>query len=353
MNRSLLVFVSVVFFTLRLDAQTCQTNATTTNFFTTCDGGPSYNDPDDYTIRIRNGETMIINGDVTITGTLTINMLGASALVIVQSPHTLEAGNIIFTGSATTGKVLEVDGAITVDQTLDFGDFNVDVDGSGSIDAMTIDNADNVDCSGDGDCPMITSTSCDDGASGTFCNDVLPIELTFFRVEPTGSNVVLKWQTASEENNDFFTIERSVDARQYEVVAIMKGAGTSFSSTDYAFPDTNPVFGTSYYRLKQTDFDGRYEYFGPIPVFFTQVDASLIKVFPNPVKPGQSVEVITGADNNEPVGVRVLDLQGKMLYRSRASGSVSSVLLPNFSPGIYLVEVTAGGLKKMERLSIQ
>ena len=66
--------------------------------------------------------------------------------------------------------------------------------------------------------------------------------------------------TATEVNNDFFTVERTLDGITYEEILQMPGAGNSFSPITYIAYDNEPLPGTSYYRLKQTDYDGSYEY---------------------------------------------------------------------------------------------
>lgn len=91
---------------------------------------------------------------------------------------------------------------------------------------------------------------------------ILPIELNFFELKSNDQyQVEIHWQTASEKNNDFFTIERSQDGIEFDKIAQIKGAGTSRESLNYMFTDYSPLMGTSYYRLRQTDFDLREEAF--------------------------------------------------------------------------------------------
>ena len=100
-----------------------------------------------------------------------------------------------------------------------------------------------------------------DGA--TPANTLLPVELLNFdaRVVRNQTAVSLEWETATELNNDYFTLERSADGFAWEILGTKDGAGTSVKSIFYDFIDENPLAGISYYRLKQTDFDGAYEYF--------------------------------------------------------------------------------------------
>jgi hypothetical protein len=122
-------------------------------------------------------------------------------------------------------------------------------------------------------------------------NTVLPIELMFFTSQVTSQNtVLLNWATASELNNDFFTVERSLDGLTWEVVEFVNGNGTTPLRNDYNSKDVRPYIGLSYYRLKQTDFDGTFEYSNIVSVFVASTDQELIKVV-NII--GQTVDINT------------------------------------------------------------
>lgn len=111
----------------------------------------------------------------------------------------------------------------------------------------------------------------------------LPIELIDFTANVGELNLVeLAWQTASEINNDYFTIERSLNARNWEEVDRIDGAGNSNKVLSYTYTDDSPYSGTSYYRLKQTDFDGQYSY---SPIRAVKIDSEgdvNIEIYPNP-----------------------------------------------------------------------
>lgn len=89
----------------------------------------------------------------------------------------------------------------------------------------------------------------------------LPITLSDFNVNCSEGNAVISWTTAAEINNDFFTIEKSNDAVNFYPIGQVQGAGNSNSILTYFFTDNNSTSGVAYYRLKQTDFDGQFEYF--------------------------------------------------------------------------------------------
>ena len=108
----------------------------------------------------------------------------------------------------------------------------------------------------------------------------LPVELLNFNAVMNNRIVDLTWQTASEHNNDFFTVERSADGFNFEPILYKDGAGNSTTLLSYSDKDVQPLEGVSYYRLKQTDFDGAFEY-SEIRVVSTSDDAQVL-VYPNP-----------------------------------------------------------------------
>lgn len=89
---------------------------------------------------------------------------------------------------------------------------------------------------------------------------LMPIELTMWTATSLEESVLLEWTTASEENNDYFAIERSIDGVTWKILGNVGGAGTTSATHYYSFEDTKPVSGISYYRLKQVDFNGEYTY---------------------------------------------------------------------------------------------
>jgi len=96
----------------------------------------------------------------------------------------------------------------------------------------------------------------------------LPVELMSFSYKSSPEFLELEWVTATEINNDFFTIERSSDLYAWEIVGYVQGVGTTSEMQHYSYRDHSPREGISYYRLKQTDFDGKFEYFDPLSVIY-------------------------------------------------------------------------------------
>jgi hypothetical protein len=108
----------------------------------------------------------------------------------------------------------------------------------------------------------------------------LPVAFLSFNAKLKNTVVELSWQTANEINNDYFVIERSIDGKIWESMDTIKGAGNSSNVLNYANSDNNPLSGTSYYRLKQVDFDKNFSYSNIAVVNFDGI--KIIDLFPNP-----------------------------------------------------------------------
>ena len=91
-------------------------------------------------------------------------------------------------------------------------------------------------------------------------NGPLPVQLIEFKAECDNRKTVLNWTTASETNNEFFTLEKTMDGKFYETVGKITGAGNSTCLLNYELTDLTDNYSTTYYRLKQTDYDGKFEY---------------------------------------------------------------------------------------------
>ena len=130
----------------------------------------------------------------------------------------------------------------------------------------------------------------------------LPVELTSFDAKQDGVNVELIWVTSSEVNNDFFETQRSKDAINWETVAIIEGAGNSNVPIKYSIYDNRPYIEASYYRIKQSDFDGTETYSNKIRVNNMNIANTIIGIYNlsgNPVDITTSgVVIIAYSDNS-------------------------------------------------------
>ncbi|MCW5898299.1 MAG: hypothetical protein KIT10_03430 [Flavobacteriales bacterium] len=137
----------------------------------------------------------------------------------------------------------------------------------------------------------------------------LPISLLYFDAKAVDNTFVrCTWATVSEQNNDFFTVERSRDGITFEEVGQVPGAGTSITTLHYAFDDQRPYSGVSYYRLRQTDYDGTATWSQTVPVMISP--AVDIAVFPNP---NQGQFTIARSDADEDLHIHLLDGAGRLV----------------------------------------
>ena len=118
----------------------------------------------------------------------------------------------------------------------------------------------------------------------------MPVELNTFIANTTTYSIELNWTTSSEANNNFFTVEKSLDGSSFSQLIKIKGTGNSQSIKNYKTVDQHPTNGINYYRLKQTDFNGNYKYFSIIKVFYEGYGQTVVK---SSIKPNPATESIT------------------------------------------------------------
>ncbi|MBL7765021.1 MAG: T9SS type A sorting domain-containing protein [Chitinophagaceae bacterium] len=161
----------------------------------------------------------------------------------------------------------------------------------------------------------------------------LPVELISFTGEVKMNTNVLEWSTANETNNEFFDIERSADGIYFETIGRKIGAGTTQELTTYSFVDMQPLQGINYYRLKQTDMDGKHTY---SQVLSLQQDvATAIAVYPNPAKNDLFVTGLTETAQT----YTILNHLGQALLSGIVSTQQSRISLETLAPGSYLIRI--------------
>ena len=143
----------------------------------------------------------------------------------------------------------------------------------------------------------------------------LPVELLNFNAQHSeNSELVLNWATASETNNDYFIIERSQNALNWEIVEKVSGAGNSNNRINYSLIDTKPFSGTSYYRLTQTDFNGEFKELKTISVSLN--NNSNINLFPNPFADELIIE-FDGISKN--ANIEIYNSNGQIVFKGIAN----------------------------------
>lgn len=141
----------------------------------------------------------------------------------------------------------------------------------------------------------------------------LPIELLNFGAKADGKKVDLNWSTATEHNNDYFTVEKSRDGITFTEAFRVKGAGNSTGKLSYDGSDENPYTGISYYRLKQTDYDGNTTTFDIVPVDMG-ISEAITNAYPNPAN-GNTINIYVASESVSPVDVMIYNPLGQLLSK--------------------------------------
>ncbi len=175
-------------------------------------------------------------------------------------------------------------------------------------------------------------------------NTVLPIELLSFTATCDGRSALVEWTTATERNNDYFSLERSEDAINFTEIARVAGAGNSIEPLDYSYTDYGIHGGDNYYRLVQFDYDGTRTVSDIVVANCIEEQASDpdVLAYPNPFN-GELTLVLDNFSNRAAI-IEVYDMLGKLIYTEKASApqnSYETILnLSNLPSGAYTVRVS-------------
>lgn len=165
----------------------------------------------------------------------------------------------------------------------------------------------------------------------------LPIELVYFKATPTNNKQVvqLQWQTLTETNNSHFSLERSQDGMNWKNIQTIAGAGNSAQTLNYRTEDLNPLEGDSYYRLKQTDFDGQFSYSNLRAVHIEPAKGTNIQIFPNPTSATITVKGLPATNN-----IQLFNALGQEVHVSIiSSAALKTVLdLSHLETGVYYLK---------------
>jgi hypothetical protein len=171
----------------------------------------------------------------------------------------------------------------------------------------------------------------------------LPIELLKFEANVCEDQVCLSWRTASESNNRYFTTEKTKDGINFVPVKNVPGAGNSTQILNYASVDPDPYDGVSYYRLKQTDFNGQFTYTGLAEIEFNAAQLSRFFLYPNPSK--GPVKVSYKLDNDESALLNIYNLQGILLLSIPLPAQQRNENLSlDLKQGLYFCQYVVNGL---------
>jgi hypothetical protein len=177
---------------------------------------------------------------------------------------------------------------------------------------------------------------------------VLPVELTAFTATATDKGTALAWATASEENNRAFEVQRSANGRDFETIATVAGAGTTYEAQNYNYLDAQPLNGVNYYRLKQVDFDGSFELHRVVAVLFA-TKGNAVAVLPTEVT--TQFDLVFGEALTTDAQVQIYNFGGQLLHSETvaAGNQRQTIDAAALAAGIYVVRVQNNGVSTAVR----
>lgn len=161
-----------------------------------------------------------------------------------------------------------------------------------------------------------------------------PVEWLNFTAKPEGSFVQLDWSTASELNSDYFAIERSTDQASWMGLGEVNAARYSSEVLRYQFEDSHPLDGKAYYRLRQVDLNGAYDFSNVVEI--TLIDSEMLTVYPNPVQEVLKIEVV----DNQKMHAMMIDMQGRVVVETVLITGTNSLSVSHLPAGIYTLRLS-------------
>ena len=168
----------------------------------------------------------------------------------------------------------------------------------------------------------------------------LPVELISFNAISTGNEVSITWQTASETDNEGFEVQKSRDGINWDLLEFVAGNGTSFEMNTYQFTDKRPIKGANYYRLKQIDFDGEFEYSSVAAVSIKSDDRVALRS----TIVEDKLHLTIDRDNSANATYQVFNYVGQQLQSGilESGNSENEIDISNLGNGAYLVRINIG-----------
>ncbi len=160
----------------------------------------------------------------------------------------------------------------------------------------------------------------------------LPVQLINFKAIEFENYIQVNWQTLSENNNDYFTLQRSLNGREWVDITVIKGQGFSSSASNYGFNDFD-FYPTTYYRLKQTDFNGDFSFSNVISV--TKNIQTILKIYPNPTNGIVNIY----STQSKILKVELYSQTGQLLLNQLVNTTKFSTNISEFNKGVYILKV--------------
>ncbi len=179
-----------------------------------------------------------------------------------------------------------------------------------------------------------------------------PIELLTFEGEVLTDGNLLQWITATEIDNDYFTLERSIDGKVFEGIATMESQGNSQNLQSYEFLDRNAPSGVSYYQLRQTDFNGQESVSNTISLQRGERGFEIVRVYPNPAK--NEVNINFTISEERTVDISVYNIEGRVLeslkIESEKGINEVEINVSDYPIGVYFVRVFDGSTTQTQKI---
>ncbi|MEL6674312.1 MAG: T9SS type A sorting domain-containing protein [Bacteroidota bacterium] len=181
---------------------------------------------------------------------------------------------------------------------------------------------------------------------------IFPVEYSLLDAKFVGGKVNLAWSTTKEVNNDRFEVERSIDGRNFTKIGQVSGAGNTTVEQQYFFTDYTPSLGLTYYRLKQVDIDGTFEYSRIMTAAPSQKMIQYMTLYPNPAVTEVNVQI---SGNEQAEQIRLMDMQGHAVEIpfQRFSGFQWKLDVSDLAPGVYLLKAQMENDILVEKLVIK
>ncbi len=184
----------------------------------------------------------------------------------------------------------------------------------------------------------------------------LPVDFLSFTAKSSTGNIELEWKTSSEINNDYFMVERSTDDVNFVAIGSVQGAGNSNEILTYEFIDHEPFNGENYYRLKQVDYDGQFDYSKIVSARVFRNDF-LFNIYPNPTSQ-RNLQLVFRAIGEGPLELSITNVSGVAVHTNKVLAKVDGTtscdiqLDKNLPAGIYIVSVKSGNNTYKKKLII-
>ncbi len=179
------------------------------------------------------------------------------------------------------------------------------------------------------------------------CPNFAPIELAGFEALDQGCSTLLKWETLTETNNEYFSIEKSLDGIRWTSIGVVKGGGTTSDVRSYSFVDESISAYSNYYRLQQVDYDGSFSNSKALNVRSSCYDENIIigitELFPNPILNDDRVQIKFYTDKTERANIYITDELGRLVKEIPINVSEGlnnlSFEAKSLAAGLYFVQV--------------